>query len=116
MDFRLVICGAHARVGGMRTAIYPGSFDPVTNGHLDVLQRATKLFDQVIVAVARSESKRPLFSLEERVRMVVRATQHLRHTIVEVIRGFTAFVDVAEHHHTFTVGGMRHQMVQRDGK
>ena len=56
----------------MRTAIYPGSFDPITNGHLDVLQRATKLFDHVIVAVAKSESKHPLFTLEERVQMVAR--------------------------------------------
>jgi len=61
----------------MRTAIYPGSFDPITNGHLDVLQRATKLFDHVIVAVARNNSKRPLFTLEERVQMVARAVRHL---------------------------------------
>src|SRR6266581_7522591 len=61
----------------MRTAIYPGSFDPLTNGHLDVVQRATKLFDQVIVAVAKSESKHPLFTLEERVEMVTRAIRHL---------------------------------------
>ena len=61
----------------MRTVIYPGSFDPLTNGHLDVVQRATKLFDRVVVAVARSESKRPLFSLEERLEMVARAVRHL---------------------------------------
>lgn len=54
----------------MRTAIYPGSFDPMTNGHLDVVQRATKLFDRVIVAVAKNESKHPLFSLEERLAFV----------------------------------------------
>src|SRR5215471_15937957 len=61
----------------MRTVIYPGSFDPLTNGHLDVIQRATKLFDRVIVAVALSESKHPLFSLEERTQMVRRAARHL---------------------------------------
>jgi|SRR5436190_3636743 pantetheine-phosphate adenylyltransferase len=60
----------------MRIAIYPGSFDPLTNGHLDVVQRATKLFDQIIVAVAKSESKQPLFSLEERVEMVAAAVRH----------------------------------------
>jgi len=59
----------------MRTAIYPGSFDPVTNGHLDVIQRATKLFDRVIVAVAKSDSKTPLFTLEERVELVARAIE-----------------------------------------
>ena len=61
----------------MRTAIYPGSFDPLTNGHLDVIQRATKLFDRVIVAVAKSESKAPLFTLEERVELVRQTISHL---------------------------------------
>lgn len=61
----------------MRTAIYPGSFDPLTNGHLDVIHRATKLFDKVIVAVATNEEKQALFTLEERVQMVSRAIKHL---------------------------------------
>src|SRR6266404_3480639 len=61
----------------MRTVIYPGSFDPLTNGHLDLIQRASRLFDRVIVAVARSESKHPLFSLEERLEMVARAVKTL---------------------------------------
>jgi pantetheine-phosphate adenylyltransferase len=61
----------------MRTVIYPGSFDPLTNGHLDVIERATKLFDRVIVAVAKNESKQPLFSLEERLRLVSSSIQHL---------------------------------------
>lgn len=50
----------------IRRAIYPGSFDPVTNGHLDVIDRARKLFDKVIVAVAHNDQKQPLFTLEER--------------------------------------------------
>jgi pantetheine-phosphate adenylyltransferase len=50
----------------MRRAIYPGSFDPVTNGHLDVIERARKLFDEVIVAVAHNDEKQALFSLSER--------------------------------------------------
>jgi pantetheine-phosphate adenylyltransferase len=57
----------------MRTAIYPGSFDPLTNGHLDVIERAIKLFDRVVVAVAANESKHPLFSLAERVELVRQA-------------------------------------------
>ncbi len=50
----------------MKRAIYPGSFDPVTNGHLDVVERARKLFDEVIVAVAHNDEKQPLFPLKER--------------------------------------------------
>ncbi len=61
----------------MRTVIYPGSFDPLTNGHLDVIQRAAKLFDQVIVAVAKNESKTPLFALEERLQLVNASIAHL---------------------------------------
>lgn len=61
----------------MRTVIYPGSFDPVTNGHLDVIQRAARLFDRVIVAVANNDSKQPLFTLEERRQLVARVTRTL---------------------------------------
>lgn len=53
-----------------KIAVYPGTFDPITKGHLDVIERACKLFDGLIIAVAKSESKHPLFSLEERVKMV----------------------------------------------
>jgi pantetheine-phosphate adenylyltransferase len=61
----------------MRIAIYPGSFDPLTNGHLDVIQRATKLFDRIVVAVAKNESKHPLFEMEERLELVRQAVRHL---------------------------------------
>jgi pantetheine-phosphate adenylyltransferase len=54
----------------MRRAIYPGSFDPVTNGHLDVIERARKLFDEVIVAIAHNDQKQPLFTLDERVALL----------------------------------------------
>ncbi|MCI5969451.1 pantetheine-phosphate adenylyltransferase [Helicobacter sp.] len=53
-----------------KIAIYPGTFDPITNGHLDIIERACKLFDGLIIAVAKSSGKNPLFSLEERVKMV----------------------------------------------
>jgi len=54
----------------MRRAIYPGSFDPVTNGHLDVIERGRKLFDEVVVAVAHNEEKQALFALEERLQLL----------------------------------------------
>src|SRR5882757_3950098 len=73
----LVNFGVCAKVGLMRTAIYPGSFDPLTNGHLDVVQRAAKLFDRVVVAVAKNEGKHPTFTLDERVRLVKHAVKHL---------------------------------------
>ncbi len=63
------------RSAGMRRAIYPGSFDPVTNGHLDVIERARKLFDEIIVAVAHNDQKQPLFDLEERLALL-RASLH----------------------------------------
>ena len=61
----------------MRTAIYPGSFDPLTNGHLDVIQRAAKLFDRVVIAVAENEGKHPLFTQAERVTLVKKAVAKL---------------------------------------
>ena len=61
----------------MRTVIYPGSFDPLTNGHLDVIQRAAKLFDQVVVAVADNDTKQPLFSVHERLELVRASIKHL---------------------------------------
>src|SRR5436309_2522713 len=65
------------RFAWMRTVVYPGSFDPLTNGHLDVIQRAAKLFDRVVVAVARNEGKKPFFTLHERVELVAKAVAHL---------------------------------------
>lgn len=71
----------------MRTAIYPGSFDPLTNGHLDVLQRAAKLFDRVVVAVAKNESKSPLFSLEERLALMKPAIAPFKNVEAEIFDG-----------------------------
>lgn len=71
----------------MRTVIYPGSFDPITNGHLDVVQRAAKLFDQVIVAVATNESKNPLFSIAERKAMVTASVKGLPNVEADTFSG-----------------------------
>lgn len=72
----------------MRTncVIYPGTFDPITNGHVDLVERAARLFDRVVVAIAHSQKKTPLFSLDERVDLCERALQHLDN--VEVV-GFS---------------------------
>jgi pantetheine-phosphate adenylyltransferase len=71
----------------MRTAIYPGSFDPLTNGHLDVIQRAAKLFDRVIVAVAQNESKQPLFTLAERQELVRASVATITNVEVDTFTG-----------------------------
>ena len=80
----------------MRTVVYPGSFDPITNGHLDVVQRAAKMFDQVILAVANNETKHPLFSLEERKQMALSAVSNLSNVVVETFEGL--LVDYVVHH------------------
>lgn len=71
----------------MRIAICPGSFDPITNGHLDVIQRAAKLFDRVIVAVAVSQSKGPMFDMTERLELVRLSTSHLANVEAETFSG-----------------------------
>ena len=78
----------------MRTVIYPGSFDPFTNGHLDVVNRASKLFDQVIVAVARNEGKGPLFTLDERFDLVGQSIKGLKNISVDAFDGL--LVDYVE--------------------
>lgn len=67
----------------MKRALTPGTFDPITNGHLDVISRASRIMDEVIVAVAVSDKKSPLFSLEERVSLVEQAVSHLPNVRVE---------------------------------
>ena len=66
-----------------KTAIYPGSFDPLTNGHLDVIHRAARIFDKVIVAVADNTSKTSLFTIKERVDMLKVVAKHLRNVSVD---------------------------------
>ncbi len=71
----------------MRRAIYPGSFDPITNGHLDVISRAAKLFDEVVVAVAFNEAKSGLFSINERIEMIRGATGQIENIRVSRFDG-----------------------------
>ncbi|WP_367164590.1 pantetheine-phosphate adenylyltransferase [Kosakonia cowanii] len=65
-----------------KRAIYPGTFDPITNGHIDIVTRAAAMFDELILAIAASPSKKPMFSLDERVALAKQATAHLKNVTV----------------------------------
>ncbi|MBK8133962.1 MAG: pantetheine-phosphate adenylyltransferase [Gammaproteobacteria bacterium] len=69
----------------MKIVVYPGTFDPITNGHVDLVERACRMFDRVVLAIASSERKGPLFSLQERIELANAALSHVKN--VEV-RGF----------------------------
>lgn len=70
-------------------AIYPGSFDPITFGHLDIIERGCKLFEQVIVAVLRNPNKTPLFTVEQRIEQIRYSTQHLNNVEIASFEGLT---------------------------
>ena len=69
--------------------VYPGSFDPVTNGHLDIVERAANIFDQVVVSVFCNPNKEPVFTMKERVEMLKRATKNLKNVKVDSFSGLT---------------------------
>jgi len=71
----------------MKLAIYPGSFDPITNGHLDILERALKLFDKVIIAIAHNTAKNPLFTVEERLELLSLTTKKFKEVEVDAFDG-----------------------------
>jgi len=71
----------------MKIAIYPGTFDPITNGHLDIIERAIKLFDSVVITIARNSTKNPLFSDEERLDMIREAVKGMKQVEVDSFEG-----------------------------
>ena len=90
----------------MRTAVYPGSFDPVTLGHLDIIERSARIVDELVVGVLNNSSKNPLFSVEERVNMLEEVTLHLPNVRIEAFDGL--LVDFAAKCHAgVAVRGLR---------
>jgi pantetheine-phosphate adenylyltransferase len=105
-------------------AIYPGTFDPITNGHIDMITRAAKLFPKVIVAVANNLPKRPIFSLEERIRLTQEAIQPVANVVIIgfdqllvefakqqgasiILRGLRSAIDFD---YEFQLAGMNHKL------
>ena len=90
----------------MTSVIYPGTFDPITNGHLDIIERSAVIFPRVLVAVANSPSKKPLFSLDERVELVRQSVAHLSN--VEVL-GFSDLLAnvIKQHNISAIIRGVR---------
>lgn len=89
-----------------KIALYPGTFDPITNGHFDIIERAKGLFDEVVIAVAVSVDKKPMFTLQERIEMARVATQHIEG--VRVVGFDNLTVDLAnEHNAKVLIRGLR---------
>ncbi|CRF51335.1 Phosphopantetheine adenylyltransferase [Helicobacter heilmannii] len=90
----------------MHTAIYPGTFDPITNGHLDIIKKGADLFNPLIVAVAKSHAKNPMFSLPERLEMLQLATKSLDNVQCLAFEGLLC--DLAKSHHCkWIIRGLR---------
>ena len=77
----------HQQGHKMKIAIYPGTFDPITNGHIDILERALNLFDKVIITIARNTTKNPLFTEEERIMLLRQVTKHYKNVEVDSFNG-----------------------------
>ena len=89
-----------------KVAVYPGSFDPITNGHLDVIRRAASMFSRVIVAVAYNSEKAPLFTVEERLALTRQSVKGLRNVAVDTFRGLLVNYVRRKHAHV-VVRGLR---------
>ncbi|MBI5183313.1 MAG: pantetheine-phosphate adenylyltransferase [Nitrospinae bacterium] len=85
----------------MRIAVYPGTFDPVTNGHLDIMKRGLKIFDKLIIAVALNPKKNPLFSRQERVNFIKKATEGWENIIVDSFESL--LIDYAKKHNAIAI-------------
>lgn len=92
--------------GSAKIVVYPGTFDPITNGHIDLVQRASKLFDSVVVAVAASPRKKPLFTLDERVELCQKVLGHFQNVEVCGFDGLLASM-VDSKNATAVVRGLR---------
>lgn len=90
----------------MTSVIYPGTFDPITNGHLDIIERSAVIFPRVLVAVANSPSKKPLFSLEERMELVRQSVVHLSNVEVFGFSDLLANV-IKQHNISAIIRGVR---------
>ena len=90
----------------MKIAVYPGSFDPITNGHLDILKRASSIFDKVIVLVAINQNKKSRFSIEDRVDMIKESIGDMDNVEVDSFEGLTVKY-AKEHHATHLIRGLR---------
>jgi len=75
---------------GMKIGVYPGTFDPITNGHIDIIRRSLQVFDKVIVAVAPNPKKKPIFDIHERVEMIQEATRDIPNVQIEIFEGLLA--------------------------
>ncbi|SVC80912.1 uncharacterized protein METZ01_LOCUS333766 [marine metagenome] len=91
----------------MRTVVYPGTFDPIHRGHIDIAERASKLFDQIIFAVAINSEKNPLFPSEERIELILESTKHIPNVKAFSTDGLIA--DFAREHKAIAlIRGLRH--------
>lgn len=90
----------------MKNAVYPGSFDPITNGHVDIIERASKVFDTLYVLISLNPQKKHLFDKEERVRLVKESLKHIDNVVVDSFDGFV-YEYAKSHDAKFIIRGLR---------
>ena len=90
----------------MKNAVYPGSFDPITNGHVDIIERASKVFDELYVLISLNPQKKYLFNKEERVNLVKESLKHIPNVIVDSFDGFV-YEYAKSHNAKFIIRGLR---------